>query len=334
MLKLHSKSESPSNIAIVKYWGKHGVQLPNNPSVSFTLSKSKTITEVTAIESDKHEITFFFHGKKEESFAKRIKSYFERISDILPFINNFSFTINSENTFPHSAGIASSASAFSALAVCLTDLAVQLNYKISNFNAFASELARLGSGSACRSIEGNVCLWGKHKEISESSDNYAIALSNIDNVFKTYNDTILLVNKDKKSVSSSVGHKLMDTNIYKEIKYKRAFENTVNIYDSLKSGDIDSFVSIVEEEALSLHSMMALSNPSFILMKPETLDIILKIRDYREKQNVPICFTLDAGPNVHLLYPDYVKTKVSEFIKSLNIETINDVVGEGARLLK
>ena len=325
------KWESPSNIALVKYWGKHGVQLPNNPSISFTLNNSKSITSVELIAKQTKKVELYFENKLNNEFGLKIENYLKSISKKLSIINDYSFIIRSANTFPHSAGIASSASAFSALVMCLVDLDNEINNNKISIEK-ASYLARLGSGSACRSVYGGVSMWGKTQDIEFSSNEYAIPLNgDINSIFKNYHDDIIIVDADKKSVSSSAGHKLMDTNPYSAEKYNQAFVNTKLLYNALKEGNINEFIRIVELEALSLHSMMMISKPSFILIKPQTIEIINKIREFRTDTNIPICFTLDAGPNVHILYPDENKTEVTQFISSeMNkFRVINDCVGKG-----
>jgi len=325
------KWESPSNIALVKYWGKHNFQLPNNPSISFTLNNSKSITSVELITKQTKKVDFYFDNKLNTNFGLRIEKYLKNISLELPYINDYSFIIKSTNTFPHSTGIASSASAFSALAMCLINLNSEINNSIISIKE-ASNLARLGSGSACRSVYGGVSIWGETIDIDNSANEYAIPLNNeVNTIFKTFRDDIIIVDADKKSVSSSAGHKLMDTNPYSVERYNQAFINVKLLYNALKNGNIGEFIRIVELEALSLHSMMMISNPSFILMKPDTLNIINKIREFRNDTSIPVCFTLDAGPNVHILYPDENKIKVQKFISSEmnNYRIINDFVGEG-----
>ena len=323
--------ESPSNIALIKYWGKYGVQFPKNPSISFTLNNSKSTTSIELIPKKNNKVEFYFDKKLNKEFGLRIEKYLNNITSKLQFINDYSFYIRSTNTFPHSTGIASSASAFSALAMCLVDLDCELNNTILSKKK-ASSLARLGSGSACRSVYGGVAMWGKTQDIDNSSNEYAISLNNgISSIFKTYCDDIVIVDADKKSVSSSAGHKLMDTNPYSTEKYNQALVNTRLLYNAMQTGDISEFIRIVELEALSLHSMMMISNPSFILIKPETIYIINKIREFRNDTDIPVCFTLDAGPNVHILYPDNNKIEVQEFInfEMKNFRIISDYVGKG-----
>src|SRR5690606_20892331 len=160
--------ESPSNIALVKYWGKKQHQIPANPSISFTLSDCKTITEVAFVKKeglDNFSFDFLFEGKPKADFHPKLEQYFQRIERYLPFLKSYHFTIDSKNTFPHSSGIASSASAMAALSLCLMDIEREFT-EISDdfFYRKASFLARLGSGSACRSIKGNPIVWGKHSE--------------------------------------------------------------------------------------------------------------------------------------------------------------------------
>ena len=329
MAKIHTY-ESPSNIALIKYWGKHGTQLPNNPSVSFTLSNSKSITSVE-YEKGTGKIEFYFNETRNEQFESRIKKFISQNKQTLPFINNYNFIIKSKNTFPHSAGIASSASAFSALSACLISIKQELNYNIDDVKQEISYLSRLGSGSACRSVYENVVLWGKTDLINNSSNEFAIPINdNIHEIFNNYHDDIIIVEDSEKSVSSSAGHSLMDTNPFKEEKYKQSNINLEQLLISLKTGDLDSFIKIVENEALSLHSMMMLSEPSYILMKPKTLEIIAAIRDFRKQTKIPVCFTLDAGPNVHILYPKKYYSETQDLINSFNkVSVITDFLGLG-----
>ena len=133
--------------------------------------------------------------------------------------------------------------------------------------------------------------------------------------FKNYQDTILLVDKGEKQVSSTVGHDLMHNHPYAERRFAQAHENLSQIKSILSSGNVAEFIKIVESEALTLHAMMMTSMPYFILMKPNTLEIINKIWKFRNETQIPVCFTLDAGANVHVLYPENVKVNVLKFIQ-------------------
>jgi diphosphomevalonate decarboxylase len=347
------KWSAPSNIALVKYWGKKENQIPANPSISFTLNNCKTITSLSFSKKENAENFSFdllFEGKPKEDFKPKIQKFFERISTYLPFLKEYHFTIDTENTFPHSSGIASSASGISALAMNLMSLERELNPEMTDDYFFqkASFLARLGSGSACRSVKGSVVVWGHERmrtgeansKIDKSSDLFGVEFPNkIHENFKNYQDTILLVDKGEKQVSSTVGHDLMHNHPYAERRFEQAHENLSKIKTVLESGNLDEFIKIVESEALTLHAMMMTSMPYFILMKPNTLEIINRIWKFRNETKIPVCFTLDAGANVHVLYPENVREKVLEFIKDelvgycQNSQYICDEIGFGATKL-
>ena len=336
--------QSPSNIALVKYWGKKENQIPANPSISFTLEHCRSITTLKFRTKDEKstnqfDFDFYFEGKEKEDFKPKIRKFFERIEEYCPYLKDFHFEIHSENTFPHSSGIASSASGMSALALNIMSLEKELNPAMEDiyFRRKASFLARLGSGSASRSIDGNLVVWGAHESIAGSSDLYAVPFEyKVHQNFKNYQDTILLVDKGEKQVSSTVGHNLMHGHPFAENRFKQAGDHLENLISVLESGDFSEFIKIVEGEALTLHAMMMSSQPYFILMKPNTLQIINKIWTFRENTGIPACFTLDAGANVHLLYPENHKDDVLEFIKNElvayceNGHYICDQVGDGA----
>ncbi len=336
---------APSNIALVKYWGKKENQIPANPSVSFTLNNCKTITKL-AFEKKNNtgdfSFDFLFEGKPKEDFKPKIQKFFERIEIYLPFLKDYHFTIDTENTFPHSSGIASSASGMAALAMNLMSLEKALNPEMTEdyFYQKASLLARLGSGSACRSVKGEVVVWGNQANIEGSSDLYGVEYPYaIHENFKNYQDTIFLVDKGEKQVSSTVGHDLMHNHPFAERRFAQAHENLDKLITIFENGNLEEFIKVVESEALTLHAMMMTSMPYFILMKPNTLEIINKIWKFRNETKIPLCFTLDAGANVHVLYPNKVKESVSQFIQNelvgycQNEQYICDEIGRGSQLI-
>jgi len=335
-------SSAPSNIALVKYWGKKEGQIPTNTSLSFTLNNCLTKTELTCFRkiNPKETIDFsvFFEDKLKNEFKPKIENFFKRILPYMTFLTDYKFEIHTKNTFPHSSGIASSASGLAALSGCLMQLEQTLNPKIGKnyFNKKTSFLARLGSGSACRSIEGPVVIWGKHPNIKESSNLYGIKLPfNLHSNFNNYCDSILLVDKGEKKVSSSLGHGLMNNHPFASQRFNQANNRITDIVEVLKKGDLKNFINIVESEALTLHAMMMTSNPYFILMKPNTLQILNRVWKFRAETNLNLCFSLDAGANVHLLYPQSEKKQIQSFIKNSllqfceNNQVIHDYLGFG-----
>jgi len=336
---------SPSNIALIKYWGKKKDQIPENPSISFTLETCKTITTLSFSKiklNSGFSFDIFLDNQQKDDFKPKIETFFKRIEDYLPFLKEYHFVIETTNTFPHSSGIASSASGMSALAMGLMSIEKQLNPAMTTnyFNQKASFLARLGSGSACRSIEGDLIVWGYHENIQDSTNLYGIKYPyEVHEIFKNYQDTILLVDKGEKQVSSTVGHNLMHNHPYATERFKQAHDNLDKLIQVLKNGDVFAFNEIVESEALTLHAMMMTSLPYFILMKPNTLEIINKIWKFRNNTGLPISFTLDAGANVHVLYPEKDAPSILEFIKNelvaycQNGHYICDRIGFGAKQL-
>lgn len=345
---MRSGWKSPSNIALVKYWGKKGKQLPANPSISFTLSEC--VSETTVVLTEKKlpakevELRFYFDKKENLSFRIKILKFFESISKDFKLLRDYGVVVYSSNTFPHSSGIASSASSMSSLALCLCELENKINKQKTGKDEFlkeASLYARLGSGSACRSVYPYAALWGKYKGMKGSSDTVAIpAAGELHRVYKTFRDTILIAASGEKKVSSRVGHSLMNGHAFADARYAQAVSNMGELMDSLRTGDLEKFGQVVENEALTLHAMMMSSNPSYILMNGATLQMIERIRAFRESTRMPVYFTLDAGPNIHLLYPE----KIEDLIRGFVLEDlqplceggkfIEDRVGKGPEKLK
>jgi diphosphomevalonate decarboxylase len=333
----------PSNIAIVKYWGKKENQLPCNASVSMTLTNSFTEIDMHLSEKKSNEeiaLNYFFEGKKNEQFEQRLLKYLISVRAGFPFLRDWGITIHSKNSFPHSAGIASSASAFGALALCLCDLSY--NYfqgkKQVDFLQHASRLARLGSGSACRSIYPGFAFWGSSNELPGSSDEFAVPITGIHQNFKELQDAILIIEKEPKKVSSSAGHALMKDHPFANNRFAQANQRASRMLKVLSTGDWEEFIYISESEALTLHAMMLTSKDYYLLMKPGTLTAIEKITNFRNDTKIPVCFTLDAGPNLHVLYPASDKHAVNEFLKNdLRIcveEIILDKLGKGPEKIK
>ncbi|KAF0203249.1 MAG: mevalonate pyrophosphate [Bacteroidetes bacterium] len=339
---LKSGWQSPSNIALIKYWGKHGNQLPRNASLSITLNNAITRTLVRI--SPPHEgaegleLDFKFNREKKPAFAAKTEAFLKSLNLQFPFLANCFIEIETENSFPHSAGIASSASAMSALALCLCDIDNKLAQRKEDWSAFllrASNIARLGSGSASRSVYGGYSVWGKHPDVYGSSDEYAVPLPfKPHEIFAKIRNSIFIVDASAKKVSSSVGHNLMNGHPFAEARFEQAKNNLSAMLKVLESGNWNEFTRITENEAMSLHAMMMSSDPGYMLMHPDTLVIIDKMKQFREQSGVKVCFTLDAGPNVHLLYPEseaeIIKPLLSDIQEiCINKAFIDDKIGNG-----
>ncbi|WP_185883145.1 diphosphomevalonate/mevalonate 3,5-bisphosphate decarboxylase family protein [Blattabacterium cuenoti] len=317
--------KSHSNIALIKYWGKHTkeIQIPLNSSISYSLEQVYTVTRLIYYMKKKKSKNFslkiFLSGEKKNIFLQKIRNFFHRIAYYCSYLQDYNFIIETHNTFPHSCGIASSASSISALSLCIMEIEKKLGSFLTKefFFKKASFLSRLGSGSACRSIYSGLVVWGYHKYIKGSSNLYSIRYPyQVHPIFTKMLDTILIVDEKPKKILSSKGHQLMNRHPYAKERFKYANQNMNRMISILKTGDLPEFGKLVEYESLTLHAMMMTSNPYYLCMKPNTLSVIHTLWDFRIESKKNIYFSLDAGANVHLLYPIQEKTSISKWINS------------------
>jgi diphosphomevalonate decarboxylase len=324
---------SPANIAFVKYWGKIGHQIPANPSLSMTLSQCSTTTKVAYSSADSLIVELLYNGQRQENFAVKIRDYLLSLKDLFPWIIKLSVSVETSNTFPHGTGIASSASGLSAFALTFADYLRHLKGEEIDdlFYKRASELARLASGSACRSIYGGFSTWGL-SELIDSSNHFATPFIAHPDLTQLC-DTVLVIDSQEKNVSSRAGHNLMKDHYFAESRFIQAKDHFSLCSSALKSGDIEVVGKILESEALSLHAMMLTSPSAYTLLRPGTLAAIEALWSFRKESKLPIYFTLDAGPNLHLIYPESVKEKVNPFIMEqllpLAEKVIDDRIGKG-----
>ncbi|MFZ9527597.1 MAG: diphosphomevalonate/mevalonate 3,5-bisphosphate decarboxylase family protein [Schleiferiaceae bacterium] len=331
---MKSAFRAPSNIALVKYWGKYGVQLPSNPSISFTLDACATETTLELTETT--GIRVALDGADTPSFVPKVAQFVERAATRHPWLKDYGLNVQTHNSFPHSSGIASSASGMSALALCVVDLARQLGHEVADPKQEASILARLGSGSACRSVYGGLVVWGETPSVPGSSQDYGVEYPHeVHDVFRSYRDVVALVDVGQKAVSSTAGHQLMEQHPFRAQRFAQAHDHLAALGPILASGDLEAFMELVELEALTLHGLMMSSSPSYILMRPNTLRIIEAIRGFRRETGTPISFTLDAGANVHILFPEHAEQSALQFVEEQvnpwckDGRAIADRVGQG-----
>ncbi len=336
--KLNITYTSPSNIAFIKYWGKKYKQLPMNPSLSMTLDKCYTKTSVEFTKNNKTDfkiLEFLLDGIQNDKFSARIEEFIDSNKEEFIFLNGFDLKISTSNNFPHSSGIASSASGMSAIVMSLLELEASIINKEIDLKK-ASYLSRLASGSASRSVYGAYTTWGS-SSLEFSSDEYAVSVNEFEN-FPSLLDTIVIVSKTEKTVSSSAGHNLMNAHPFAQARYDQARDNLVDMVQAMKDNDLKTFGEILELEALTLHALMMSSSPSYILLEPASLAIIHLIRQFREETSLPLYFTIDAGPNIHMIYPESIKDDVDLFIKKkiqpACLSIIYDKLGTGPKLIE
>ena len=288
------------NIAFIKYWGNRddALRLPSNGSISMNLEGLITKTRVEFNPQHKED-SLTLNNKKLSGPA------LERVNAFLDIVRNMSgkkiyAEVTSENNFPAGAGIASSASAFAALALAATK-AMRLNLT----EAELSRLARHGSGSACRSIPDGFVEWYSGDQDENSYAASIAPASSWDLV-----DCIALVTANHKEVGSTAGHRLANTSPLQAARVHDAPRRLDICRSAILKKDFQQFAEIVELDSNLMHAVMMTSTPPLFYWEPQTLEIMRAVRIWRG-QGIPVCYTLDAGPNVHVicLSSDYEKIK-------------------------
>ena len=338
---------APSNIALIKYWGKRAHQLPENGSLSMTLDQSSTTTFLSFRKKKKVEqdidFEYYFHGEQHLKFQTRIALFLNSLRSEMPFLADYELIFRSENNFPHSAGIASSASSMAAIALCLVsmeEIATHKKLSKEDFLLRSSSIARSGSGSASRSVYGGIVTWGRIESIDLSSDEYAMPFplykgSRLNQLM----DIILVVNSKEKFVSSSSGHAMMNNHPYREGRKIQANNNLNKITEAILTDNYKIIAEISENEALSLHALLMASSPGELLLKPNTLHIVEEIKRFRESTGLDLFYTIDAGPNVHLIYFEDQREIILPFVQHVlsqyceDGQWIDDRIGTGPKLI-
>lgn len=281
---------SCANIAFIKYWGRkdHALRLPLNSSISMNLDNATTITTIEfdpALEADQVMIDGDESG---DQAGRRVSEHLDRIREMAG-LGNYA-RIASRNSFPMGVGIASSASAFAALTVAGCAAAgLELDERQ------LSILARIGSGSACRSIPAGFVEWFT-AETSEAS--YAEQIAAPDHW--DLHDLIAIVQTEHKKVGSTKGHEMAQASPFAEVRLAEAERALPIIRRAILERDFVTFGEETEQEAIRMHAVALTSRPSVLYWSPATIRIMQAVRDWRE-EGLASYFTIDAGANVHVI---------------------------------
>lgn len=301
------------NIAFIKYWGNSDddLRLPLNPSISMNLDG--LFTETTVIWDDNLEQdTLKLNGTDTTGQAlERVANHMTRIRKRLN-IETFAH-IESANNFPTGTGIASSAAAFAALTVAAVAAA---NADVSEKEL--STIARVGSGSASRSVPSGFVEWyfGKTHE-----DSYAKSV--VPPEYWDLVDVIAIVSEQHKKTGSEAGHPTAKTSDLQIGRIANAYERYEHVRMAIINKDFPTFAEVVEEDSNLMHAVMMTSKPPLFYWKPTTLTIMELVREWRE-EGLSVCYTLDAGPNVHCICErkdaETVRQRLSELSGILDIK--------------
>ena len=306
MNKTASASAHP-NIAFIKYWGNRDnpLRLPANGSLSMNLGSPFTKTTVT-YRDDLNADVLTVNGTEISGAAlSRVAAFMDEVRRLAP---DAGFAeIISENNFPMGAGIASSASAFAALALAAS-AAAGLNLKENE----CSRLARLGSGSACRSVPDGFCEWAYG---SGDADSYSVSIASAAHWELT--DLIAVISGEHKKVGSSAGHTAADTSPYQKERVQTAPERIKCCREAILSKDFAGLAEVSERDMILMHGVMMTQVPPLFYWETASLRLIKLVREWRE-EGLPCFATLDAGPNVHVLCPAEVKDELWSRIQKID----------------
>lgn len=309
-IKEQGVGQAPSNIALSKYWGKRNkeLNLPLNGSISISLS-SKFGTKTIISISNKDEL--FLNDK----LIEKIDPIYQRLFE---FLNLFKvnevkgFKVITTNTIPTASGLASSASGFASVVLAINDLfSYNLNLKE------LSLLARLGSGSACRSLFENFSYW----EAGSDPDGFDSYAKDLDIKWDEFKIAYLKVNSNRKEISSRDAMNLtMGNSDIKKLWVDKCNLDLKTIQNALSNKDFKVLGETAENNSLFMHSLMLSSKPSIIYLEPKSIEYIKKIQKLRKDKVADIYLTIDAGPNIKVLFLQ----KDEELIKKhLNLIVLN-----------
>ncbi|NDD91098.1 diphosphomevalonate decarboxylase [bacterium] len=324
---------APSNIALIKYMGKSDPELniPSNPSLSLTLNSLCTWTELEQIQ-DGGEFRLEWNGAARmedvvllpfdlrEKDRPKIERHFKRVFQFFGHSYSGHWRVRSGNTFPAGAGIASSASGFSALTLAI---AAALG-RDRSAQAELPQLSRQGSGSSCRSFQGPWVLWQGENATKLSTN------------FDSLSDIVFLIEKSEKTVGSTEAHLRVKSSPLWEKRNERVSFRIQELQGCLLMGNWSGFSQLVWEEAMDMHELFHTSSPSFSYWTPLTREILgwLESEGVRSGK-VRAAVTLDAGPNVHLLIPQCDQRYWLDKIKARypELELLVDQEGPGAQVV-
>lgn len=294
------------NIAFIKYWGNRdqALRLPVNDSLSMNLGGLATRTTVTFTFDEASDSLRINGSPVFGPGLQRVSALLERVRALAGI--RLAARVESENNFPTGAGIASSASAFAALA-----LAASAAAGLDMDERHLSQLARTGSGSAARSIPAGFVLW--HAGTSDE-DSFAESIAPPEHWALV--DCIAVVSAAHKPTGSTQGHALADTSPLQAARIADAPRRVALCRQAILQHDFDAFAAVTELDCNLMHAVMMTSDPPLFYWQPATLAVIQAVQAWRAS-GLPVCYTIDAGPNVHVLCP----TEESVRVRRLLVET-------------
>lgn len=315
---------APSNIAFIKYWGKkdENLKLPENGSISMNLSNLLTVTTVE-FDPELKEDLVMINGVKNPGETNRVIKHLDLIRKMA--LNTYKAKVLSMSNFPTGTGLSSSASGFAALTVAAVNaLGVNLDEKR------LSILARIGSGSASRSIPDGFVEWFEGKN---SNSSYSATIFPAD-YFKIL-DVVAIVSNKRKEVSTTDGQTLAHTSPLFKKRLSGINKKIKEIKELIKIRDFKNFGQLVEDEAIELHKIMQSSKPPLNYLQPETIKMMELVKKWRA-HGLEVYFTLNTGQDVHLIIEEKNEKTLVDKLKKVK-EVKNIIVNRpavGARIIQ
>ncbi len=303
---MRATAQAYSNIAFIKYWGNadESLRLPSNPSMSMNLEGVTTVTSVVWGDEPGADTLSINGAAADPKATQRVSHHLEAIRRRLGV--EVRADVTSENNFPMGAGIASSASSFAALTLAAVTAA----------GAILSErelscIARLGSGSASRSIPAGYVEWCTGDTHEESAAYTIASASHWDLV-----DVVGIISTGHKDVGSREGHGTALSSDYQSTRVASAPARLERCKEALFGRDFVKFAEVVEHDSNMMHAVMMTSHPALFYWRPASLLLMESVRRWRS-EGLSVCYTLDAGPNVHCLTTAQDADEVERRVRSL-----------------
>lgn len=316
--------QSPANIAFIKYWGQTSANIfiPKNNNISMNLSGCQTITTIERSTDFQEDTIELYNGKDYSPLLKdnhKGKKAYEQIDRIRKMANaTDKVHIKSKNSFPSDAGIASSASGFSALTGALL-LAFDFKKIFDDKKEFSKEVRLCGSGSAARSVYG-----GFVELLTGNTHDESYAIQIADENYWDLVDIVAVVNNKKKKITTSEGHASADSSPYFKTRLQEMQPRIKTTLEAIKEKDIHKLGPAIEEDTISMHTVMMTSKPPAFYWEPATIAVMNEIQNWREIDNLQVYFSIDAGANVHIICEKKNAQEVQKRLQGL--EFVKDTI--------
>ncbi|MBP6219213.1 MAG: diphosphomevalonate decarboxylase [Oligoflexales bacterium] len=327
----------PTNIALIKYWGKQNeaLQIPWNDSLSMSLSLG---TKTSARVRKNKEHTFFFAGQErklpqDEAFLAKPLKHLQYLAQSFGFKEKLE--IHSENTFPAACGIASSASGLGALTLaamaCWLQVEDQSELEKQCSLEQLAQLSRLGSGSSCRSFWGGFVHWAVEEDKKSCKISQVLPAEH----WPSLCDSVVLFSTEEKKISSSLGHKNVLTSPLFLPRLERIPDRLSLLLQALSNKNLDQLGPVIEDEALEMHAVMMTASPALFYWGEQVSRFLAYLRRKRRESQLPVYFTMDAGPNVHLIHEKSEQDTILKWVKEYDptLQILSAEIGQGPSLV-